>query len=152
MSLFKKISLTVNGYNITLSNPIKLYKNDQLELNFEINEYQIVDGKRQKVSINPISAFLYIETPDNQDSIEASNIKSNMVTFYLSSRYTKYVGISRMQIILTDDDGCQISLPPFSFEVKENIYDEEVAINNVILKMEDDSILTDENGNIIKLN
>ena len=152
MSLFKKISLTVNGYDITLSSPIRLYKNDQLELDFEINEYQIVDGKRQKVSITPISAFLYVETPDNQDSVEAGNIKSNMVTFYLSSRYTKYVGISRMQIILTDDDGCQISLPPFSFEVKENIYDGEVVINNVILKMEDDSILTDENGNIIKLN
>ena len=152
MSLFKKISLTVNGYNITLSNPIKLYKNDQLELDFEINEYQIVDGKRQKVSITPISAFLYVETPDNQDSIEASNIKSNMVTFYLSSKYTQYIGISRMQIILTDDDGCQISLPPFSFEVKENIYDGEVVINNIILKMEDESILTDENGNIIKLN
>ena len=152
MSLFKKISLTVNGYDATLSTPIKLYKNDQLELAFEINEYQIVDGKRQKVSINPISAFLYIETPDNNDSIEASDVKFNMVTFYLSSKYTQYIGESRMQIILTDTDGCQISLPPFSFEVKENIYDGEVVINNVILRMEDGSILTDENGNIIKLN
>ena len=152
MSLFKKISLTVNGYDATQSTPIKLYKNDQLELAFEINEYQIVDGKRQKVSINPISAFLYIETPDNNDSIEASDVKFNMVTFYLSSKYTQYIGESRMQIILTDTDGCQISLPPFSFEVKENIYDGEVVINNIVLKMEDESILTDENGNIIKLN
>ena len=109
MSLFKKISLTVNGYNATLSTPIKLYKNDQLELAFEINEYQVVNGKRQKVSINPITAFLYIETPDNQDSIEASDVKLNMVTFYLSSKYTQYIGTSRMQIILTDNDGSQIS-------------------------------------------
>ena len=152
MSLFKKISLTINGYNADLSSPIKLYKNDQLELAFEIKEYQIVDGKRQKVSINPISAFLYIETPDNNDSIEASDVKFNMVTFYLSSKYTQYIGESRMQIILRDTDGCQVSLPPFSFEVKENIYDGEVVITNVILKMEDNSILTDENGNIIKLN
>ena len=152
MSLFKKISLTVNGYDVTLSTPIKLYKDDQLELAFEINEYQIVNGKRQKVSINPISAFLYVETPDNQDSIEASDVKFNMVTFYLSSKYTQYIGQSKMQIILTDTDGCQVSLPPFSFEVKENIYDGEVVINNIILKMEDESILTDENGNIIKLN
>ena len=152
MGLYKTISLVVNGYNITLSSPIRLYKNDQLELKFKISEYQIVDNKRQKVDIIPVSAFLYVETPDNQDNIEASNIKSDMVTFYLSSKYTQHIGVSRMQIILTDDDGCQISLPPFSFEVKENIYDGEVVINNIILKMEDESILTDENGNIIKLN
>ena len=152
MGLYKTISLVVNGYNITLSSPIRLYKNDQLELKFKISEYQIVDNKRQKVDIIPVSAFLYVETPDNHDNIEASNIKSDMVTFYLSSKYTQYIGVSRMQIILTDDDGCQISLPPFSFEVKENIYDGEVVINNIILKMEDESILTDENGNIIKLN
>ena len=151
MSLFKKISLTVNGYDATLSTPIKLYKNDQLELAFEINEYQIVDGKRQKVSINPISAFLYIETPDNYDSIEASDVKFNMVTFYLTSRYTQYIGKSRMQIILTDTDGCQLSLPPISFEVKENIYDGEVVITNVILTDENGNILVDENGNKIKL-
>ena len=151
MSLFKKISLTVNGYDATLSTPIKLYKNDQLELAFEINEYQIVDGKRQKVSINPISAFLYIETPDNHDSIEASDVKFNMVTFYLTSKYTQYIGESRMQIILTDTDGCQVSLPPFSFEVKENIYDGEVVITNVILTDENGNILVDENGNKIKL-
>ena len=151
MSLFKKISLTVNGYDITLSTPIKLYKNDQLELAFEINEYQIVDGKRQKVSINPISAFLYIETPDNHDSIEASDVKFNMVTFYLTSKHTQYIGESRMQIILTDTDGCQVSLPPISFEVKENIYDGEVVITNVILTDENGNILVDENGNKIKL-
>lgn len=152
MSLFKKISLTINGYDATLSTPIKLYENDQLELAFEINEYQVINGKRQKVSINPISAFLYVETPDNQDSIEASDVKFNMVTFYLSSKYTQCIGTSRMQIILTDNDGCQISLPPFSFDVKENIYDGDVVITNVVLKMEDGSILTDENENIIKLN
>ena len=151
MSLFKKISLTVNGYNATLSTPIKLYKIDQLELAFEINEYQIVDGKRQKVSINPISAFLYIETPDDHDSIEASDVKFNMVTFYLTSKYTQYIGESRMQIILTDTDGCQVSLPPFSFEVKRNIYDGEVVITNVILTDENGNILADENGNKIKL-
>ena len=151
MSLFKKISLTVNGYDATLSTPIKLYKNDQLELAFEINEYQIVDGKRQKVSINPISAFLYIETPDDHDSIEASDVKFNMVTFYLTSKYTQYIGESRMQIILTDTDGCQVSLPPFSFEVKRNIYDGEVVITNVILTDENGNILVDENGNKIKL-
>ena len=93
---------------------------------------------------------MYVETPDNHDNIEASNIKSDMVTFYLSSKYTQHIGTSRMQIILTDDDGCQISLPPFLFEVKENIYDGEVVINNVILTDENGNILVDENGNKIK--
>ena len=56
-----------------------------------------------------------------------------------------------MQSQLADSDGCRISLPPFTFEVKKNIYDGSVIITNIVLKTEDGFILTDENGYIIKL-
>jgi hypothetical protein len=41
LSLSKKINLTVSGYDIKLSDSLKFYKNDQLKLMFEINEYGI---------------------------------------------------------------------------------------------------------------
>lgn len=151
MSLNKIISLTVNDYDIKLSSNIKFYQNDQLKLIFEINEYGINVENGVKVRtpmpVTPLSAILFIETPLGVDSIESAVIENNTVTFYLSSTQTQHVGISRMQIQLSDEDGCQVTLPPFQFEIRENIYDREVILNQVLLADEDNNILVDENGN-----
>ena len=56
-----------------------------------------------------------------------------------------------MQIKLTDKDCCQITLPHFDFEVRENIYDNEPLFKDIILTDEDGNIVTDENGNIVKV-
>ena len=151
MSLSKKINLTVSGYDIKLSDSLKFYKNDQLKLKFEINEYgiNVENGTKVRASmpITPLSAILFIETPLGVDSIESTVIENNTVTFYLSSTHAQHVGISRMQIQLSDEDGCQVTLPPFQFEIRENIYDGEVVLNQVLLADEDNNILVDENGN-----
>lgn len=151
MSLNKSISLTVNDYDIKLSSNIKFYQNDQLKLKFEINEYgiNVENGTKVRASmpITPLSAILFIETPLGVDSIESTVIENNTVTFYLSSTHTQHVGISRMQIQLSDEDGCQVTLPPFQFEIRENIYDGEVVLNQVLLADEDNNIIVDENGN-----
>jgi hypothetical protein len=151
LSLSKKINLTVSGYDIQLSDSLKFYKNDQLKLKFEINEYGINVENGTKVRalmpITPLSAILFIETPLGVDSIESTVIENNTVTFYLSSTHAQHVGISRMQIQLSDEDGCQVTLPPFQFEIRENIYDGEVVLNQVLLADEDNNILVDENGN-----
>ena len=151
MSLNKSISLTVNDYDIKLSSNIKFYQNDQLKLKFEINEYgiNVENGVKVRASmpVTPLSAILFIETPLGVDSIESTVIENNAVTFYLSSTHTQHVGISRMQIQLSDEDGCQVTLPPFQFEIRENIYDGEVVLNQVLLADEDNNILVDENGN-----
>lgn len=151
MSLNKSISLTVNDYDIKLSSNIKFYQNDQLKLKFEINEYgiNVENGVKVRASmpITPLSAILFIETPLGVDSVESAVIENNTVTFYLSSTHTQHVGISRMQIQLSDEDGCQVTLPPFQFEIRENIYDREVILNQVLLADEDNNILVDENGN-----
>lgn len=151
MSLNKSISLTINDYDIKLSSNIKFYQNDQLKLKFEINEYgiNVENGVKVRASmpVNPLSAILFIETPLGVDSIESTVIENNAVTFYLSSTHTQHVGISRMQIQLSDEDGCQVTLPPFQFEIRENIYDGEVVLNQVLLADEDNNILVDENGN-----
>ena len=155
MSLSKKVVLTVSGYKISLSDSLQFYQNDQLKLIFEINKYGIDVASsfthKTLMPLQPLTATLFIETPLGVDSIEFANIEDNTITFYLTSNQTQHIGISTMQILLTDDDGCQISLPPFTFEVKKNIYDGSVISTNIVLKTEDGFILTDENGYIIKL-
>lgn len=150
MSLSKKITLSINGYNIDLSDSIKLYQNDQLKLIFTINEFgiEVANGQqvRTSMSLTPLSAKLFFETPLGIDSVESADIEENTVTFYLNSTQTQHIGTSRMQIQLTDADGCQITLPPFEFEIRENIYDGEIVLNQVLLADEFSNLIVDENG------
>ena len=128
MALSTNVKLRVSDYSISLSRNLKFYKNDQLKLIFEINYWGIdnAHGTSQKklMPLNALSAILFIETPEGTDSVEAAEVADNVVTFYLNSIYTQNVGVSRMQIKLLDNDGCCITLPEFSFEIRENIYDE----------------------------
>ena len=153
MSLSKKVVLTVSGYKISLSDSLQFYQNDQLKLIFEINKYGIdvassVDYKTL-MPLQPLTATLFIETPLGVDSIESANIEDNAVTFYLTSNQTQHIGTSSMQIKLTDDDGCQITLPSFTFEVQKNIYDNAVHVSGILLADENGNVLSDENGNTI---
>ena len=153
MSLSKKVVLTVSGYKISLSDSLQFYQNDQLKLIFEINKYGIDVASsfthKTLMPLQPLTATLFIETPLGVDSIESANIEDNAVTFYLTSNQTQHIGISTMQIKLTDDDGCQITLPSFTFEVQKNIYDNAVHVSGILLADENNNVLSDENGNTI---
>ena len=153
MSLSKKVVLTVSGYKISLSDSLQFYQNDQLKLIFEINKYGIDVASsfthKTLMPLQPLTATLFIETPLGVDSIESANIEDNAVTFYLTSNQTQHIGTSTMQIKLTDDDGCQITLPSFTFEVQKNIYDNAVHVSGILLADENGNVLSDENGNAI---
>lgn len=153
MSLSKKINLTVSGYDIKLSDPLKFYKNDQLKLVFEINEYGIDYENKSKQRVlmpiaEPMKAYLLIENPDGIDKIGSAEIESNCVSFYLSEECTQYVGVSRLQIVLLDNDGCKITLPSFDFEIQENIYGNLSAIEEIITDIGREILVTDD-GNIL---
>lgn len=128
MALSKKVTLTIDGYTVKLSSGLKFYQNDQIHLVFEIVENTIVvkDGvaSRAVLPINPLKAKLYFETPDGVDSVESAEVIDNQVIFHLKSTHTQYVGISKMQLQLTDEDCCRLTLPEFEFEIKKSIYDE----------------------------
>lgn len=127
MALSKLITLTIDGYKIKLSSELKFYQNDQLNLVFEIveNTINVKDGvaTRATVPINPLQAVLYFETPLGVDSVESGEIVDNAVVFHLTSEQTQHIGVSRMQIQLTDGDCCRLTLPPFEFEIQKGIYD-----------------------------
>ena len=127
MALSKRITLTIDGYKVKLSSELKFYQNDQLNLVFEIveNTINVKDGvaTRTIVPINPLQAILYFETPSGVDSVESGEIVDNAVVFHLTSEQTQHIGISRMQIQLTDGDCCRLTLPEFEFEIQKGIYD-----------------------------
>ena len=153
MSLSKKINLTVSGYDIKLSDSLKFYKNDQLKLMFEINEYGIDYENKSKQRVlmpiaEPMKAYLLIENPDGIDKIGSAEIESNCVSFYLSEECTQYVGVSRLQIVLLDNDECKITLPSFDFEIQENIYGNLSAIEEIITDIGREILVTDD-GNIL---
>ena len=153
MSLTKKVYLTVSGYDIKLSDSLKFYKNDQLKLVFEINEYGIDYENKSKQRVlmpiaEPMKAYLLIENPDGIDKIGSAEIESNCVSFYLSEECTQYVGVSRLQIVLLDNDGCKITLPSFDFEIQENIYGNLSAIEEIITDIGREILVTDD-GNIL---
>ena len=127
MALSKQITLTIDGYKIKLSSELKFYQNDQLNLVFEIveNTINVKDGvpTRTIIPINPLQAVLYFETPLGVDSVESGEIVENAVVFHLTSEQTQHIGVSRMQIQLTDGDCCRLTLPEFEFEIQKGIYD-----------------------------
>ena len=126
MALSKQITLTIDGYKIKLSSELKFYQNDQLNLVFEIveNTINVKDGvtTRTIIPINPLQAVLFFETPLGVDSVESGEIVDNAVVFHLTSEQTQHIGVSRMQIQLTDGDCCRLTLPPFEFEIQKGIY------------------------------
>ena len=127
MALSKRITLTIDSYKVKLSSELKFYQNDQLNLVFEIveNTINVKDGvaTRAIVPINPLQAVLYFETPLGVDSVESGEIVDNAVVFHLTSEQTQHIGVSRMQIQLTDGDCCRLTLPEFEFEIQKGIYD-----------------------------
>lgn len=153
MSLTKKVYLTVSGYDIKLSDNLTFYQKDQLKLIFYINEYGIDYENKSKQRVlmpiaEPMKAYLLIENPDGIDKIGSAEIESNCVSFYLSEECTQYVGVSRLQIVLLDNDGCKITLPSFDFEIQENIYGNLSAIEEIITDIGREILVTDD-GNIL---
>lgn len=149
MAISKKYILTIDGYTCKLSSSLTFYRNDALHLIFSVNEYGVVVKNgvttRKTMPIYPLSAVLLVETPENKDYIESTVIKDDEIHFHLTSKYTNFIGISRMQIVLTDENCCQITLPEFNFEVRNNIYDAEIHAQDLFLVDENDNnIVTEE--------
>ena len=147
MKLYKNIDLKVDGYTIELSDDIKLYKNDAIDLIFSIYEYGINTKSRTSRTYMPIkslNAKLLIETPFGVDSVEAANVVDNTITFHLTKEYTQNIGFTKVSIVLLGEDDYKSTLPEFKFEVRKSI-NEKWDGENVVYP----TILLDDNGNII---
>lgn len=156
MSISKAVVLTVNGYTSKLSSQLQFYKGDTLHLIFSVNEYGIVvngeTSSRSLMPIVPLKAFLLIENADGVDYVESTDVTEEKIHFQISNKYTSFIGIGRMQLILTDDQCCRVTLPEFNFEVKENIVENsDLYMVQAIIGDYDNYSITDENGTNITI-
>lgn len=159
MSLSKSVTLTINGYSMTPNSPLKFYVNDCLDLIFTINKYGINNSNNTSLitlnafPLDGLKAELLIENGEGKDSIEFTTIDKNSITFRLTNKYTRYVGIGKMMIKLTDDDGCELKLPDFDYEVKATINEElDSTIPNQLMRAyttEDNKLLLTEDGKLL---
>ena len=126
MAITQTIVLTVNKFDIALSTPISLFKHDNIKLVFRIRKSNI-DRKEMGITGCPLgllNCLLFIENEDNFIKVESIRSNEDSISFNLTSRETNLTGILKAQIVIKDDDGCQVTLPPFEIEVREPLYDE----------------------------
>lgn len=157
MSLYKRISLTINDYTGIIVPNIKFYVNDCLDLIFNIKSWDIrnrlsTDATNSTLTLEDITANLLVETPNETDTIEATQISGNDIKFRLEKRFTRLPGVGRMQLMLIDSDGCEVKTPEFSFEIRKTInesLDNILPITYQAYITEDGKLLLTEDGKII---
>ena len=156
MSLYKRISLTINDYTGVIVPNIKFYVNDCLDLIFNIKSWDIrnklaTGTTDSTLTLEDITANLLVETPNETDTIESTQITGNDITFKLEKRFTKLPGVGRMQLMLIDSDGCEVKTPEFSFEIRKTINEglDDMPITYQAYTTEDGKLLLTEDGKII---
>ena len=155
MSLYKRISLTINDTGIIAPN-IKFYVNDCLDLIFNIKSWDIrnklsADTTNSTLTLENMTANLLVETPNETDTIESTRIEGNDITFRFEKKFTKLPGVGRMQLMLIDSDGCEVKTPEFSFEIRSTINEslDNIPITYQAHTTEDGKILLTEDGKIL---
>ena len=156
MSLYKRISLSINDYTGIIAPNIKFYVNDCLDLIFNIKSWDIrnrlsTDTTNSTLTLEDITANLLVETPNETDTIEATQISGNDIKFRLEKKFTKIPGVGRMQLMLIDLDGCEVKTPEFSFEIRKTInesLDDTLATYQAYIT-EDGKLLLTEDGKIL---
>ena len=156
MSLYKRISLSINDYTGTIAPNIKFYVNDCLDLIFNIKSWDIrnklsADTTNSTLTLENMTANLLVETPNETDTIESTRIEGNDITFRFEKKFTKLPGAGRMQLMLIDSDGCEVKTPEFSFEIKSTINEslDNIPITYQAYTTEDGKILLTEDGKIL---
>ena len=156
MSLYKRISLSINDYTGIIAPNIKFYVNDCLDLIFNIKSWDVrnkltTDKTDSTLTLENMSANLLVESPNETDTIEATQITGNDIKFRLEKKFTKIPGVGRMQLMITDSDGCEVKTPEFSFEIRGTINEslDDIPITYQAYTTEDGKILLTEDGKII---
>lgn len=149
--LTKTIGLTIRDYKISMTSPLKFFEDDDLELCFQVGEFGAsVINDESITPLFPQEAFLFVETCEGVDTVEAVTIDGNEIYFRLTSKYTSSanIGIGRMQIVLLDGNSRK-ALPPFQFEVQPVIYNDYQPVTYDGLASEDNIALLSEDGMLL---
>ena len=94
MSLYKRISLSINDYTGIIVPNIKFYVNDCLDLIFNIKSWDVrnklsTDATDSTLTLENMTANLLVEAPNETDTIEATQLVGNDIKFRLEKKFTK---------------------------------------------------------------
>ena len=137
----KKVDIVVEDYKAILSQRLKFYKEDNVNIKFYITQINFEtlekpDGslvlKDVVVPLAGVSAKMLIKVPNESlISVETTTVEDdNGIVFRFSFPYVNYLGTVKMQIVLTDIEGNIIHIPPINVEISDPIGlldDEDVA-------------------------
>ena len=128
----KKVNIVVEDYKATLSQKLKFYKEDNINIKFYITQINFEtlekpDGsivlKDVIIPLAGVSAKMLIKVPgESLISVETTTVEDdNGIVFRLSFPYVNYLGTVKMQIVLTDAEGNIIHIPPIDVEISDPI-------------------------------
>ena len=128
----KKVNIVVEDYKATLSQKLKFYKEDNVNIKFYITQINFEtlekpDGsvvlKDVVIPLAGISAKMLIKVPNESlISVETTTVEDdNGIVFRFSFPYVNYLGTVKMQIVLTDIEGNIIHIPPIDVEISDPI-------------------------------
>lgn len=129
MSLVQNTTIVIDGYDIHISKPIKMWVNDRLTLKITLEQWGVENPnaisfkapKTEPFPLDGLYANMYVETAIGTDTIESTRIDNNIIQFDINSMHTRHAGTGRMQLVLIDEHGCRLTLPWFDYEVKPTI-------------------------------
>ena len=128
----KQVNIVVEDYKATLSQKLKFYKEDNINIKFYITQINFEtlekpDGsvvlKDVVIPLAGVSAKMLIKVPNESlISVETTTVEDdNGIVFRFSFPYVNYLGTVKMQIVLIDVEGNIIHIPPIDVEISDPI-------------------------------
>ncbi|MEF9992681.1 MAG: tail fiber protein [Peptostreptococcaceae bacterium] len=127
MAISRELIVTVKEDTATLNEKIIVYENDKgIDLFFTIkdNKYKYVKDNSMLKNIDNTFVNITVVKPDNTELTVPSYVENNKVKFTITQDLTDEfteIGTYQLQFHITDNDCCEFTIPPISFEVKERL-------------------------------
>lgn len=131
MSLQIEVTATIKEYKITLDKPLTLHVNDSLDLKLTLKKWGITNPNSFQApdpvifELEGLQPKMYVENSLGRDTVEATSVENNVITFPITHMHTRYPGRGRMQVVLVDAFGKRLALPEFPYDVKATINEEQ---------------------------
>lgn len=127
MAISRELIVTVKEDTAMLNEKIIVYENDKgIDLFFTIkeNKYKYVKDNSMLKNIDNTFVNITVVKPDNTELTVPSYVENNKVRFTITQDLTDEfteIGTYQLQFHITDNDCCEFTIPPISFEVKERL-------------------------------
>lgn len=127
MGISKKLTISVKDDKSELSKKLFVYENDKgVDLYFNILNLDYTIAKEERNLLRNIAGDceIVIVKPNNKEITRIAEIVEDTVKFTITADLTDEldeIGIHKIQFRILDNEGGEVAIPPFEFEVKERL-------------------------------